>query len=142
MVEFFLTQKFFLKYSSHRWKLKAQLLTTKWSFNFFVFTNSETWNTGKKGTINKCNKALKNLKAELHNENKCSKSTDKHCNEKKKKKNYFWLRSNLLTHRTKSFLHLTTALITKVSQILYEWFIWKWQNAVDYENQYVRIADM
>ena len=62
----------------------AQLLTTKWSFNFFVFINSETRNTGKKGTINKCNKALKNLKTELHSENKCSKSTGKHYNEKKK----------------------------------------------------------
>ena len=40
----------------------------------------------KKGTINKCNKALKNLKAELHSENKGSKSTDKQLQRKKKRK--------------------------------------------------------
>ena len=34
-VSFFGTKVFHKIYSSQRWKLKAQLLTTKWNFNFF-----------------------------------------------------------------------------------------------------------
>ena len=54
-------------------KVEGPTVDNKVKFYFFVFINLGTWNTGKKATINKCNKALKNLKAELHSETKCSK---------------------------------------------------------------------